>query len=187
MFPRVWPWLVNPTLTPPDGAAPFNVVLTVSGIPPDKVGVPKPAETNDGHGGLTVTTPEVEAPPALAVIVADVVLATGVVDAVKVALVCPAATETDPGTATLPLLLASCTVAPLAGAAPDRETVPVTDCPPVTESGLNVTEAGVTLLTVAGVTVTGALIEFALLAVILPEAAALTGDVVTGNVALVEP
>ena len=127
IFPRLLPWLVNPTLTPPDGAAPFNVVLTVSGIPPDKVGVPRPAETNEGHGGLTVTAPEAEAPPALAVIVAEVVLATGVVDAVKVALVCPAATETDPGTATLPLLLVSCTVVPPAGAAPDRETVPVTD------------------------------------------------------------
>ena len=187
MFPRFLPWLVNPTLTPPDGAAPFNVVLTVSGIPPDKVGVPRPAETNEGHGGLTVTAPEAEAPPALAVIVAEVVLATGVVDAVKVVLACPAATETDPGTATLPLLLVSCTVVPPAGADPDRETVPITDCPPVTELGLNVTEAGVTLLTAAGVTVTGALSEFALFAVILPEAAVLTGDVVTGNVALAEP
>lgn len=187
MFPILRPWLVNPTLTPPDGAAPFNVVLAVRGIPPDRVGVPRLPETNDGHGGLTVTVPEAEAPPALAVTVTGVVLATGVVDAVKVALVCPGATETDPGTATLPLLLASCTVAPPAGAAPDSETVPVTDCPPVTELGLNVSEAGVTLLTAAGVTVTGALSEFALLAVILPEVAVLTGDVVTGNVRFVEP
>ncbi len=38
-----------------------------------------------------------------------------------------------------------------------------------------------------GVTVTEALAAFALVAVILPEAGVVTDDVLTGNVALVEP
>ena len=127
MFPRFVLPLVNPTVVPPEGAAPFNVVLTVSGAPPDRFGVPRPADTKTGQGGFTVRTPETELPPVLAVMAACVVPATGVVDAGKVALDCPAGTETDGATVTLALLLKSCTIVPFAGLEPDSVTVPVAD------------------------------------------------------------
>ena len=73
--------------------------------------------------------------------VTGVLLATGLVLAVKVAVVAPAATVTLEGTVAAAVLpLVSVTAAPPAGAAPFNFTVPVDVPPPVTEVGLTVTE-----------------------------------------------
>jgi hypothetical protein len=74
--------------------------------------------------------------------VTEVVVATGFVLTVKLALVAPAATVTLDGTvATFVLLLDRLTTAPPLGAGPLNVTVPVEELPPVTLDGLNVSEA----------------------------------------------
>ena len=74
--------------------------------------------------------------------------ATGVVAALKFALVAPAATVTLGGTITAALLLESATWAPPAGAGPLRVTVPLAGVPPATLDGLMTSDemtAGVTV------------------------------------------
>src|SRR5437868_2504320 len=86
--------------------------------------------------------------------VAVVVLATGVVVTVKLALVAPAPMFTDAGTLAMPLLLElSPTVAPPAGAPRFRFTVPLEEIPPNTAPGFMLTEAtcGVGGVTTCGV------------------------------------
>ena len=69
-------------------------------------------------------------------IVTSAVEDTGLVVAVKVALVAPAATVTDAGTwAAAVFELVRATIAPPAGAGPLRVTVPVEDAPPTTDVG----------------------------------------------------
>jgi hypothetical protein len=85
------------------------------------------------------------------VIVTDVLEATGLVAAVKVAVVAPAGTVTDAGTwaaAVLPEVKP--TTAPPVGAGLSRVTVPVDDTPPSTVAGLTLTplSAGTGALTV---------------------------------------
>ena len=63
--------------------------------------------------------------------------ATGLVLTVKVAVVAPAGTATLEGTLAAPLLLASTTCAPPAGAGPLNVTVPVEEFPPVTVVGFS--------------------------------------------------
>ena len=71
----------------------------------------------------------------------DVLVATGLVVTVKVAVVAFAATVTLAGTcAAAVLLLERVTTAPPAGAGPFNVTVPVEDVPPSTEAGLTLTE-----------------------------------------------
>jgi hypothetical protein len=73
--------------------------------------------------------------------VSAVFVPTGLVVAVKVAVVAPAATVTLEGTcAAAALLLDRVTIAPPAGAAPLNRTVPVDEAPPSTEEGLRLTE-----------------------------------------------
>ena len=81
--------------------------------------------------------------------VTEVLLATGLVVTVKVAVVALATTVTLAGTwAAAVFELDSVTTAPPAGAGPFRVTVPVEEFPPSTEVGFRVTE-----LTPRGVTV----------------------------------
>jgi len=65
---------------------------------------------------------------------------TALVLTVKVAVVAPAGTATLEGTLAAPLLLASATCAPPAGAGPLSVTVPVEEFPPVTLVGFSETE-----------------------------------------------
>jgi hypothetical protein len=75
---------------------------------------------------------------------------TGLVVAVKVAVVAFAATVTLDGTcAAEVLLLERLTTAPLAGAGPFRVTVPVEEVPPITELGLSVTVLRAAAVTVS--------------------------------------
>jgi hypothetical protein len=75
------------------------------------------------------------------VIVTGVSEATGLVAAVKVAVVAPAATVTDAGTwAAAVFELVSATTAPPAGAGLFRVTVPVEEAPPSTVAGIMLTD-----------------------------------------------
>ena len=74
-------------------------------------------------------------------IVTAVVEATGLVVAVKVAVVAPASTVTDAGTCAAAVFeLVSVTCAPPSGAGPLIVTVPVEEVPPSTEAGLTLTD-----------------------------------------------
>ena len=140
--------LERATTAPPAGAIPFRVTVPVELFPPTTVaGLKVKAES---VGGFTVMI-AVRVFPALAEIVTTFELATALVVTVKLAVVAPGATVTLAGTwAAAVLLLESVTVAPPAGAAPVRVTVPVELFPPMTVVGLTVTEERVA---VAGVTV----------------------------------
>ena len=82
----------------------------------------------------------------VAEIVADVATTTTDVSTVNVALVAPTGTVTVKGTLAAPLLLASATVAPPAGAGALNVTVPVEDCKlPITLVGFSVSEVRVTV------------------------------------------
>ena len=74
-------------------------------------------------------------------IVTAVLEATGLVVAVNVPVVAPAATVTDAGTCAAAVLLeVKLTTAPPVGAGPLSFTVPVDDTPPSTEAGLTLTD-----------------------------------------------
>jgi hypothetical protein len=121
--------------------------------------------------------------PYTAVIVTDVEDATPLVVIVNVAVVEPSAMVTLRGTCTADvLLLDNVTMAPPAGAAPFRASVPVELFPPTTELGLLVRDDSVAALTVSVVVRVAPYI-----AVIVTEALAATGVVVMVNVAALEP
>ena len=85
-------------------------------------------------------------PPAVTVIVDDVVAETALVETVKFTVVAPAGTVTDAATvAAVVLLDFSVTTVPPAGAGPFNVIVPVLEAPPFTDVGFStkVTGAGV--------------------------------------------
>lgn len=88
-----------------------------------------------GAGGVTVRVAVRLTPPKLAVIVTGVEAVTLDVVMANVAVVAPAATVTEGGTAAALPLLESMTAAPPAGAAALSVTVPVADAPPETLEG----------------------------------------------------
>ncbi len=120
-------------------------------------------------------------------IVTEVETRTAEVLTVNVALVAPAGTVTLEGTLAAPLLLASATCAPPAGAGPLSVTVPVEDCTlPITLVGFSVSEERVG--SGGGVTVSVAdLLTPPLDAEMVTGVDVTTAVVFTGNVALVAP
>ena len=99
-------------------------------------------------GGFTVRFADWETPCKVAVISQEACVATGIVWAVKLTVLAPAATLTEEGTVANGLLPARLTTAPLAPEGPESVIVPVAGFPPRTASGLIVSDT-----IVAGVTV----------------------------------
>jgi hypothetical protein len=137
--------LESATIAPPEGAAPVSVTVPVEDCTPPTtlVGFSVNDERVGGGGAAGVTVSEADrvAPLLVAEMVAVVDAATALVLTVNVVVVAPAATVTLDGTwATAVLLLESATVAPPAGAAPLRVTVPVEEFPPKTLVGLSVSD-----------------------------------------------
>jgi hypothetical protein len=126
------------TRVPPCGATALKETVPVAFVPPiTEVG----EMVNDATDGVVVS---VSVPATLSLVIEAVtctpkVPVTVCVVAVKFAEVAPAATVTELGTVTFPLLLLSDTESPPVGAAPARVTVPVLLLPPTTGFGLNVT------------------------------------------------
>ena len=82
-------------------------------------------------------------PPAVTVIVDDVVADTALVETVKFTVVAPAGTVTLAATvAAVVLLEDSVTTVPPAGAGPFSVIVPVLEVPPLTDVGFSTTEIG---------------------------------------------
>lgn len=125
---------VNPLL----GAGPVNVTVPVDCEPPTTL----LGETDTEAKVATVIERDAEAEeaPIVAEIDAVAVLATGVVETVKVVVSAPAGTVTDAGTVAAAFVLAKVTTAPVfAGALELSVTVPVDELPPATDVGFSVT------------------------------------------------
>jgi hypothetical protein len=152
--------LLRLTGKPPSGAAPLIVTVPVEEPPPvTLIGF---NVTLDAAGALTVSVAVVELPFADPVMVTLVFADTGMVVAVNVAEVLPAATVTLDGTVVLGSLLLRFTGSPPVGAAPLMVTVPVEEVPPVTPVGLNVTFVG------TGAVVCGVSKKMPLISAVLP-------------------
>jgi hypothetical protein len=142
--------LVSVTTAPPLAAGPLSVTVPVDEFPFPPVTDVGLKLTELGTGALTVNVAVCAVLLNVAEIADDVLLPTGLVVTVKVAVVAPAATVTLAGTvAAAVLLLVRVTTAPAVDAAPFRVTVPVDDAPPVSEVGLRLTELGAGASTVS--------------------------------------
>jgi hypothetical protein len=177
--------LDNETDAPPAGAGPFNVTVPVEPIPPFTVAGLR--ESDNREGRFTEMFEERVTAPYDADMVADVEEETGKVVTAKVALVEPAGTVTDGGTAAADvLLLVNDTTIPPTGAGAESVTVPVEPFPPMTEEGDREREESVA--GGAGRTVNAeVLVTPPYRAEIATGVEADTGRVATTNVALVEP
>ena len=138
---------VNVTTKPFGPAALLIVTVPVEGVPPTTdVGLSVRPVT---AGGLTVNVAVLLVAPVVPVIVTEVAAATPTVVAVNVAVLDPAATDTDAGTVVEASLEASVTVIPPVGAFALSVTVPVEERPPATAVGLIATELIVGTTTVS--------------------------------------
>ena len=134
------------TTVPPVGAGPESVTVPVDGEGPFDCGWIQGQGAQDRSCDRQASC---RAVPRVAVIVGEVLVATGLVATANVAVVAFAATVTLAGTvAAEVLLLDSVTTAPPDGAGPLRVTVPVEEVPPITEVGLTVTVLAVAAVTV---------------------------------------
>jgi hypothetical protein len=126
------------TTYPPAGASPLIVTVPWVDVPP--VTVAGLIWRSVTVGAVTATEPVCVTPLALAVIVVDVFVWTGVVETGNVIVDTPAGTVTDVATVPAAVLLEdSATTNPPEGALPERVTVPVEAVPPTTDVGLNET------------------------------------------------
>jgi len=127
------------TTVPPVGAGPLMVTVPVDEVPPwTEVGF---TLTLTNAGGVIASGAVSVVPARVAEMVAFAVLETAVVRIVKVAVVCPADTVTEPETGTVALALFEdrVTTVPPLGAAALSVTVPDADVPPTTEAGVTPT------------------------------------------------
>lgn len=132
---------VRVTTSPPVGATPDSVTVPVD-VPFAAIDVGfRVSPVTVRSGAVTVMTAEADELLADAEIVDVLSLFTAAAETVKVAVVAPAATVTEPGTvAALTIELVSVTTKPPAGATRSRVTVPVDVLPEVILVGLNDTE-----------------------------------------------
>lgn len=120
--------------TPALGAAPESVTVPVELAPPTTlVGA---SWTLDKVGGKMARVAEADLPPAVAVRVAEVFAATGMVEILTVAVDVPVATTRLDGVLAEVEELLRVTVIPLVGAFPDSVTVPTAPVPPSTLAGV---------------------------------------------------
>lgn len=138
--------LDSETTAPAGGAAPLSVNVPAEGEPPVRVLGFKVSDIKEAAEIVNVV---VLVFPYTAVRVTELEAATPLVVIVNVELVLPAGIVTLAGRwAAVVLLLCSVTVAPPAGAAPFKVSVPVTLLPPTTELGLTLIEDTLAALTV---------------------------------------
>lgn len=125
--------LESETDVPPLPAGPFSVTVPFDALPPvtDAGFKAKDARV----AAFTVRDAVSDEDPSFAVIVTAVWAETAPVVTVNVAVVCPAATVTEPCTTAAALLLDSETADPPVGATPVSFTVPVEEAPPNTDVG----------------------------------------------------
>jgi hypothetical protein len=127
----------NKTTAPPAGAGPVNVAVPVARLPPTTLDAASDIDERETPAIIVICGDDWRLPLSDAVIVA-VPIPPAVT--MKAALAAPATTATDAATvATDELLLDSETVAPSAGAIPDKVTVPWTAAPLLTFVALSVT------------------------------------------------
>jgi len=126
---------VRVTTSPPVPAALAKVTVPVDGVTPATVDGLSDSERT--VAAVTVSVFETEVVPVVAETDTGVVVATGLVVAVNVAVEEPAGTVTDPGTETAALPDERPTVRPPEPAVPARVSVPVEGVPPATEDGEN--------------------------------------------------
>src|SRR3954454_6790968 len=144
--------LRSATAAPPAGAAELSVTVPVLLEPPT---TDAGTTVSPVRGGFTTRVTTLDPPLLVAVMFGDVTEMTGVVVTANDAVVAPAPTVTEAGTAaTVVLLLVSVTTAPPAGAGPFSVTLPVLPLPPATTDGFNVTEPRRGFTTRAAVLVT---------------------------------
>jgi hypothetical protein len=164
------------------GAALVRVTVPVELTPPATVvGLSERAET---PGAVTAKVAVADLLPVVAVIVSVSLAATAEVLTVNVAVVAPAATDTEDGTWEAELLdWRETEIDPPVGAGPFKVTVPVDGLPPTTEVGLTVT-----LVTVGAWMVNGAVLETGpSVALMFAVASAPTALVVIVNVPVFAP
>lgn len=128
-------------------------------------------------------------PPAVAVMIDEVLVGEGEVDTVKVTVALPAGTVTVAGTvARVGLELVSVTTTPPAGAAPVSRIAPVELAPPITVDGLSVSDCSAGAGGGAGETVIAAVLLAPFSDAVRPTAVvAVTAEVVMGNEAEAPP
>jgi hypothetical protein len=126
--------LVRLTIAPPAGAGPFSATVPVEEVPPlTEVGL-RLSELR--VAGPTVRFAVLVLAPQVAETVTEMLVDTGLVVTVNVAVIAFAATVTLVGTVAADgLLLVRPITAPFGGAGPLRVTVPVDEPPPSTELG----------------------------------------------------
>jgi len=130
---------VSVTTAPPAGAAPVNVAVPVTGLPPTTVAGLRLME--DRVAGFTVRFADRVLIPSVPVTLPVVTAPTAAVVTTKVAVVAPARTVTLAGTLAAEFAVDSVIKTPAGGAPAFNVTLAVDEAPPNTAAGVRVIEA----------------------------------------------